>query len=55
MYLILAFICVVLVPMSLFVGLWIGDARVAMVLPFIPLVFAFFFVFLAEEEASRDL
>ena len=54
MYLILAFICVVLVPMSLFVGLWSGNAVVAMLLPFIPLILAAYFGHKAEEAASRD-
>jgi hypothetical protein len=40
--------------MSLFVGLWIGDATTAMLLPFIPLILAFFFVYKAEKEASHD-
>jgi hypothetical protein len=54
MYPLLALLSVLMVPMSLFVGLWSGSVVVALLLPFIPLILAAYFGHKAEEVASRD-
>jgi hypothetical protein len=54
MYPVLALLAVLMVPMSLFVGLWSGNALLAVVLPFAVLILAAYFGHKAQEAASRD-
>jgi hypothetical protein len=54
MYPFLALLSVLMVPMSLFVGLWANSALLAVVLPFVVLMIAIYLGAKAQEAASRD-
>jgi hypothetical protein len=53
MYPLLALLAVIMVPMSLFVGLWSGSVVVALGLPFVVLTIAAILISIAEDKASK--